>query len=340
MAEKTAGQEQGSESRIKQRRRPFQRLNITTVGSAELTRRVSPVVDRDEETPPKLRELEKGWRAKRRAVLGEQSDNASPIVEPKRQRNVLEFKRPLLTTIPLVSTTQYTAKARAARVSRASSPMPGPDEPSLSLCRRKPPPSVPSPLPTPPPTPPISELSKRPSRTARPFKASSPTPKPAESEKDTLQPILASPLPPTSSPVPLVRGRPETIDLHPPASKHSFSLRTKDILIKVLRDGKSLQVLRWVDRRWSLVKNLRYGEKEKFDRDDVAQWRIVQQLVEKLKRETPRVGVAFSPKAGSLTEALADIAILGQDLDLVRPAECQLRVSTRYHSNVLRDSYA
>lgn len=265
-----------------------------------------------EETPLKLRELEEGWRARRIRVLGEMTDQTvlvrgesrdgalmvSGVASIHQQRglskepgNLPEFTCPIrrvsrndiptakvLHIGPLRNAPTYAVVARPTR-----------DPPEMQSVIRK------IPIATAPPTPPASPRSSLRRPSSPPLVGPSVAPAGRPTAPHTALPILAQPLPPTSHPIPVSRGSPKDtihVESHPSATELVISLKSGKQVIQVLRGG--LEVV--LDDR-----TLRSDEQSHWDIRQRKEWEMVQSLVERVKRSTPRVRALHQGGYPSLT---------------------------------------
>jgi hypothetical protein len=132
--------------------------------------------------------------------------------------------------------------------------------------------------PTPPPTPP--EL-KHPTRS----KARSEFQQ--KDDRNSPRPIIAFPLPATSAPIPL--GRDIWLSIPCPTSQplHELVLQTASGRISVLKRGEVLELQS--SSSGTRITLIRLQEFSSWSRADREQWDMVWQLMERLKRRTPRV---------------------------------------------------
>lgn len=296
------------------RRRPLVPLNPqiqrpasgTPISTAKLVEKTSASIARIrtafQDTPLRLRELEEGWREKRKRVLGHGAET------------------PIRDGIPAPG------QARKAEVGGGV----GGDR-----MRRKRREDIRAPVRaavrpiTPPPTPPPS-----PSRAKLPqniqtysMKVSHPRIIPHIPDENppnvTPKPILSHPLIPTSKPIRLSSNPRSTIHTHPPTSPYELSIELATIKVHVYRGGRVIQI----GERKLLLNGLGRDEKE---------WMIVQDLVEGFKRRTPRV--CLLPYFTSRLNMDIKLMGLGKSVSSSRTAHYNLFQSTRYRT-LVRDRY-
>jgi len=232
-----------------------------------------------EETPLKLRELEEGWRARRIRVLGEMTDQTVLVTCPIRRvsRNDIPTAK-VLHIGPLRNAPTYAVGARPTR-----------DPPEMQSVIRK------IPIATAPPTPPASPRSSLRRPSSPPLVGPSVAPAGRPTAPHTALPILAQPLPPTSHPIPVSRGSPKDtihVESHPSATELVISLKSGKQVIQVLRGGFEVVL----DDR-----TLRSDEQSHWDIRQRKEWEMVQSLVERVKRSTPRVRALHQGGYPSLT---------------------------------------
>lgn len=104
-------------------------------------------------------------------------------------------------------------------------------------------------------------------------------------------PILASPLPTTAGPVPLIRPHRGTIHVLPSKCSELDIFLTHDELLRVISGGMELIWIRETRHgASSFRKHLKLRESAKWTDEEVNLWYRVQMTVENLKRKTPQVG--------------------------------------------------
>lgn len=127
--------------------------------------------------------------------------------------------------------------------------------------------------PTPPPTPPAQD---KPICTKKDHKADMPIKMP--------RPILADPLPPT--PTPMILGHKTTLFIpdQSPSCPHECVLRIGRRRISVMRGGETIEVASGAQ-----VLRIRREEYKEWSQMERRQWETVRDLLEQVKRQTPRV---------------------------------------------------
>lgn len=254
-----------------------------------------------EETPTRLRELEEGWRARRRRMLGDITCEATqlPVAggsQPNTKcgkissetRRAAKTGRRELESLSLALPARRLERQPAAKASLAVdansrvSPSPGP--PFAPALKREPRPIIRTlPIIIAPPTPPASPPSP-PRRTIPPYTV--PTASsviPGFKVAGGLPTILAHPLPPTSYPIPISRSTPrDTIHVQPLNSPYEliFSLDHGRRKVSVVRGGEEIALR---DKVVSLRMQHLWDPKER------KEWEMVAALVQRVKRGTPRV---------------------------------------------------
>jgi hypothetical protein len=101
-------------------------------------------------------------------------------------------------------------------------------------------------------------------------------------ELQPLAPILAYPLAPTLSSIPL--GRNSSLSIPHPSSPHEVKVRSGKQLISVLRGGHILEIGMKGEQR-----TIRRKDYRNWSSTERKQWEMVRDLVEQVKRKTPRV---------------------------------------------------
>jgi hypothetical protein len=227
------------------------------------------------ETPIKLRELEAGWRERRRILSGsggaKESSNARV---PRHVSQVLPSKTSGILNYGKKGLSGHTPQARAM--------------PALGLDQ----PPIISP-PTPPPTPPLITQRDKPSRSVPPSTRSKDHTY-SLSHQQRPSPILSSPLPPTHQPVRLTSRSADTIHIHIPTGSNAItlSLRAKSLIIRISHDGNTFDLLpyRQAGAAPSVApRRLTLSEWRKWSDSDRREWDLVGGSVESYKRHTPRV---------------------------------------------------
>lgn len=213
------------------------------------------------ETPDALRDLEKGWREKRRVVLGDIGVSNTPA--PVRTRQL--------------PSTKSTFKPRVAR-KQAGLPLSRPLpvlQPVATL-----PPSFQKFGSIPLPTPPHSPLPTKPSL-------------------EKVLPILPGNLPPTRHLVPLTSGSRSTILISPYPAVYPITLQLPDgLAVQIHKDGS---LIRYQDpgstksNAWRLI---RLSEQTRWTNEETARWEGIAKLVEGYKRATPMVSLAHKLALG------------------------------------------
>ena len=260
------------------------------------------------ETPEKLRELERGWRERRRA-LGEITMNAASstlhtgyadkaqMVKAGPSRTMAQ--RPDVGR-PTYSPDPNRVRFRAVRPTTNPAIHPiaktkpfGQTRPTHSLQRRE------TTLPTPPTSPKLPSTDNPLDESAPPAPLPAPGPnrrgsRDSPSSKRTPAPrvtlqqtppqrILRGLLPPTTSPMPLTSGSSTTI--HIPTSSRDIQIATPDCFISINEDGTEVRFTS--TERGS--RRLRLADAHTWSRDERKEWATVRDLVEGFKRATPRV---------------------------------------------------
>ena len=304
--------------RLRQRRPgvvlvPHQVFGTTT---PSVPRSISAALSVYGETPEKLRELEQGWRARRRMVLGELSSNEGQRLTsastPIRERGAVANHETRWSP-PADDLQLRLRRPSGAGTAHQGRPRSTRDRPALPL---------PTPPNTPPPTAPPLGAMAMPQTCRRGLNAPKTT---TYGTASTLQPILSSPLPPTTAPVPLLRARSETITIHHPGSTIEITIRLgKAAMIQIRERGTVMIVQRREGTRWGTARTLRLSAINQFREEDVLQWRTVSELVERFKRQIPRVSFVYSVECKSSS-------IIGEDLDRSRPAHDHLLYSAGHN---------
>lgn len=142
-------------------------------------------------------------------------------------------------------------------------------------------------LPSPPSTPPEAQLQDR-------EKKSRPTTQPAAVPTSKQpKPILAYPLMPTLQPVRIVSGVYMTIPPKSHAAEYEIKLDMGDKQIVVLAGGRSLSSVSMIAAKMDAkpkVSQINIDEHDNWTESERGQWNLVVDLVERVKRKTPRVG--------------------------------------------------
>jgi hypothetical protein len=99
---------------------------------------------------------------------------------------------------------------------------------------------------------------------------------------DVPAPILAHPLAPTLNSIPL--GRNGSLSIPHPSSPHEVKVRSGKQLISVLRGGHILEIGMKGEQR-----TIRRKDYRNWSSTERKQWEMVRDLVEQVKRKTPRV---------------------------------------------------
>jgi len=133
--------------------------------------------------------------------------------------------------------------------------------------------------PTPPRTPPTSRYDLQSKQSDRNY-----TPAP-----DTPAPILAYPLAPTLASIPL--GRCGSLSIPHPSSLHEVEVRIGKQRISVLRGGHTLETGTKGEKR-----TIRREDHRSWSSTERKQWGMVRDLVEQVKRQTPRVSELDLPQ--------------------------------------------
>ena len=127
--------------------------------------------------------------------------------------------------------------------------------------------------PTPPPTPPVQD---QPICTKKDHKADTPI--------KMSRPILADPLPPTLTPMALGHKTTLFIPDQYPSCPHECVLRIGRRRISVMRGGELIEVASGTQ-----VSRMRLAEYKEWSQTEKKQWETVWDLLEQVKRKTPRV---------------------------------------------------
>lgn len=211
--------------------------------------------DRNEtlgETPERLRVLEKGWRERRRVILGETSrinEEARIHRQPQLHQTELE-----LTERPEKATTTHLSPRQSRQI----------------ISRR--------PL-TPPPTPPLPS-----SDLPSPHKAWVP---PARTSKPV--PIVRGHLPPTGRPVCLPKST-STIHVLPTGSKYEMMIELgKHQDIRIRRGGREIETRQSRGGLPTETVVIKLNDCEAWSAREASQWESVSQLVNGFKRMSARV---------------------------------------------------
>ncbi|KAI9636976.1 uncharacterized protein MKK02DRAFT_45684 [Dioszegia hungarica] len=272
------------------------------------------------ETPVKLRELEVGWRERRKAslVLAERIQVGTPASQAEANKAAIsrhgkkereEAQRREKRLPQLKAEPKPTSSVPRSRRATVSGEPPAPRRENIPSDRITQQPTksrgngtgtksgtqpVPSPQlapPSPPPTPPpILSRSKKPDTVL------------AHAQQYTTRlgsqprppfPITSVPLPPTNRPVPLTARSPDTIHIHPAESLVGITLRLgrTSQSITITQDGRvitfSAQPVQASPRQLRLSNWANWSEEDRRD------WDIVRRLIEGYKRHTPKLGQAI-----------------------------------------------
>lgn len=247
-----------------------------------------------EETPIKLRNLEAGWRDRRRLS----GVKAAPA-EPSMSRKV-SFGRPDKASRTIKASRTVKANVRGSDNENSRKGDAGP--PKQPLYRRlhetrhevrSPPPVIgdalpPSPPPTPPPPIDVTKSSARPAHELLiPLFKASPR---LSRATDIPEPILSSQLPPTNQSVRLTSRSSDTIHVHSPDTRLGITatLRGGAQWISVPQDGRSLYITTETNGL-SRSRLIQVDEWSRWSEDDRRDWELVRRTVETYKRNTPRV---------------------------------------------------
>ncbi|WWD21263.1 hypothetical protein CI109_105747 [Kwoniella shandongensis] len=276
------------------------------------------------DTPPRLRELEQGWKNRRRRVVEEVSfarsrgDDRRPILGTTDDTIGRRFRR-------RPSSLDATRKARVERKDGAKVEGPLTEKtakrPQKGTNNVRFESSTPSALPTPPNTPPLPENTLTPA-TRTSFSRQrdcsrqrcEPESGPADldvhakidhaklkSSSSRARPILAKPLPPSHRPVPITSKGRSTIYMAGP--NEGIEMRValpEDQVVRINKGGEVVVFTR--ERNDSGVlyeRTLRLPEIAQWGKSDEQAWVMIQRIVEEFKRHTPRVKL-FDP-LGHLT---------------------------------------
>lgn len=142
-------------------------------------------------------------------------------------------------------------------------------------------------LPSPPATPPEVPMQDR-DKKSRPTTQSTVVP-----TSKSPDPIIAHPLVPTSQPVRIMSGAYVSIPSRSHATGYELKLDMGDNQIVVLTGGRSLSLVSKIAARKGAkpkVSLINLDECDDWTEDERMQWTLVMDLVEGLKRKTPRVG--------------------------------------------------
>ena len=260
--------------------RPFgQRQPNTT--SADVTRlpSIRHLRVAFEETPPKLRELEQGWRARRKRVLDDVTQATQDRMTGSSYEGLGIGEARLDEGDDMVlSRQQHTALNTSSRPRPANAEIEPTQHIMTGPLRAVP---IPAPLPTPPASPPIPVIRAVSPRTGSIL----PTAR-QHHHHELAKPILAHPLPPSAHPIPISRrSRRETIRVSPLewSTELVISLELGKREIRIMRGGKRVA---FGDRELLLDDQGGWGK------TDWEEWEMVQALVDRVKRATPRVSLS------------------------------------------------
>jgi hypothetical protein len=251
-----------------------------------------------EETPLRLRELEQGWRARRRIVLGDIEQDGDPV---RRDSDETKLVRGQWTDAALKPGRDvYSGSSRGGEVRR-----PGGTRPSL-----RPAVQVISP-PTPPPTPPIPNthlprtLDQYPNDYLPRGNQILHTP-------HSPLPIRSHPLPPATYPMPLTTSSKSTIQILPIPALHPSHDRTSttgriEIRIKLptrtietTNNGTTLSITPPSNSsRHIRTRTLDLAGWKELGKGDLKDWLMVYDVIEGFKRKTPRVRLFFINSNGA-----------------------------------------
>lgn len=255
-------------------------------------------------TPQRLRDLEKEWKDRRKKALadisnGNRGDNNQQQYGPAQSSVIDGQSRPSLklaknrpssfTGAGDIRLSQSKFTAAQPNLVRCVGPPTPPDTPSTSITplkldqvARDTAPSMNRPL----------ELSKQ--LAAKHETEVIPNGKTRIRTPLNALPILASPLPTTAGPVPLIHPHRGTIHILPSKCSELDIFLTHDELLRVISGGMELIWIRGTKHKHgtsSFRKHLKLGESAKWTDEEVNLWYRVQMMVENLKRKTPRVGL-------------------------------------------------
>lgn len=222
-----------------------------------------------QETPLKLREIEDGWRDKRKQKLA--------------QLNNVDGNR-------TVGKEYLSLKSRTVTAVRALN-----DDALVEPCNH---------LPSPPLTPP--ELADRPRRPAAgPLSVDNSAIARQEAGNDSPRPIMAFPLSATITPMNIARG--VTLQVPSPNSNvlHELRMDLSDQRVVVERGGRAVE---WIDRDSSRTRRrIELDKAHGWDSCTKKQWQVIADLVERIKRGTPRVSPSSTRSLGALTKMQMEI---------------------------------
>lgn len=261
------------------------------------------------ETPAKLRELEDGWRARRRALVvrrentdmgvddgqgvcgavgklgGWYETEVCPVPKtiPRRDPDERALRGAAVAVDLMVRREETRRKPRNRPISVGM-----PNTSSLGDENRAS--SRPFKLTTTPP----SKLLPRPftNNPAMRDERASKHRESSEPEPAAILPILASPLPPTPQPVPLTGRSSDTIHVHAPTSDLGLTLTQGSAKVQISADGRTIE-FRQDDKKKNrhMTRSIGLDAVSDWTEQDKKDWYLVAKLVEGYKRHTPRVSV-------------------------------------------------
>lgn len=252
-------------------------------------------------TPQRLRDLEKEWKDRRKKALadisnGNRGDNNQQQYGPRQSSVINRQSGPSLK----LAKNQPSSFTGAGDIRLSQSKFTA-AQPNLVRCIGPPtPPDTPATSITPPKLDQVARYAA--SSVNRPLKISKLLAARCETEvipngqtrtRTPLNalPILASPLPTTAGPVPLIHPHRGTIHVLPSNCSELDIFLTHDELLRIISGGMELIWIRGTRHGTSRFrKHLKLRESAKWTDDEVSLWYRVQMIVENLKRKTPQVG--------------------------------------------------
>lgn len=284
------------------------------------------------ETPIRLRELEVGWREKRRAglvdrklngVIGVNRDGrrvvkgSSPEGYGSRKKNVeingmseldegvIDLKAERQMRVSDAQIGRQRSNRRDVTFARSI------EEDEAKYTSHKVPPSRQNTNPLAPPSPPLTpplipdRLSPyrpdtdkstpivRPGKVQRPKRVIALPTTDDEQSCTVLIPILSSPLPPTPHHVPLSKRSRDTIHVHPSPSNTGITLNVNGSEIRVSSEGTTVSFWSNGKKGMMLDRVLELGLAKKWSEGDKRDWELVTRLVEGYKRHIPKVSFSY-----------------------------------------------
>ncbi|WVN87887.1 uncharacterized protein L203_103084 [Cryptococcus depauperatus CBS 7841] len=117
-------------------------------------------------------------------------------------------------------------------------------------------------------------------------------PKMSSTFKSSYAPVKAYPLPPTPHPVPLGAGGGNTIHVSPSPSLEMILNLARSKQIRIQKGGRQMVFLNSKPiKGWIMQKRLNVLEKEGWALEDVKDWELIENYVQRFKRQTPQAKI-------------------------------------------------